>query len=123
MYGIVDSLISMMISLKSLIGPAISKPGSDTANWIYAGDDQKIFHLLKKKFPNSKGSLLTQIEKENLHWEVIFFDSKSIKFGEIVDEMHHSNIYPLRKRIIAQDHSFYLGSDSSNERGEVVQLH
>ena len=122
LYGIVDSLISMMISLKSLIGPAISKPGSDTANWIYAGDDQKIFHLLKKKFPNSKGSLLTQIEKENLHWEVIFFDSKSIKFGEIVDEMHHSNFYPLRKRIIAQDHSFYLGSDSSNERGEVVQL-
>ena len=122
LYGIVDSLISVMISLKSFIGQPTSKPVSDRANWIYAGDDPKLFDLLKKKFPDSRGSQLTQIEKDKVDQEIVFFDSKTTKFAEIVKEMHKPYLSSLKKRIVAQDHSFYLGSDSSNERGEVVPL-
>ena len=122
LYGIVDSLISVMISLKSLIGQPTPKSVSDASNWIYAGDDPKLFNLLKKKFPDSRGSQLTQIEKDKVDQEIVFFDSKTTKFADIINEMHKPYLSSLKKRIVAQDHSFYLGSDSSNERGEVVQL-
>lgn len=122
LYGIVDGLIGMMISIKSMVRPAASQAVLETTNWIYAGDDNELFDLLKKNLPNSKGTLMSQIEEDNGHQEIIFFDSKSLKYGEIVKEMSQPYLDALRKRIIAQDHSFYLGSDSSNKRGEVVQL-
>jgi len=122
LYGIVDGLISMMISVKSMIGSKESKTVQVMTNWIYAGNDKAIFDALKKKFPGTQGCLMTQIEEGNIIQEIIFFDSNSQKYGQIIQEMHQPEFHELRKRIIAQDYSFYLGSDTSNERGEVVPL-
>ena len=122
LYGIVDGLISMMISVKSMIGLKETKTVPVMTNWIYAGNDKAIFDLLQKKFPGTQGCLMTQVEGHTINQEIIFFDSNSQKYGQIIHEMNQPELRELRKRIIAQDRSFYLGSDTSNERGEVVPL-
>lgn len=122
LYGIVDGLISMMISVKSMIRLNEMKTIPVLTNWLYAGSDESVFDLLKKKFPGTQGYLSTQVGERDIHEEFIFFDSKSLKYGQIIHEMHQPGLAQIRKRIIAQDGSFYLGSDTSNERGEVVPL-
>ena len=122
LYGIVQGLISMMISLKSMIRPKETKTFSVITNWVYAGNDESVFDSLKKKFSDTQGFLMTEVEEHHINQEIIFFDSNSQKYGEIIHEMQQPGLAETRKRIIAQDGSFYLGSDSSNERGEVVPL-
>lgn len=122
LYGIVDGLISTMISVKSMIGSKETKIVPVITNWIYAGSDDAIFDLLKKKYPDTQGCIMDQVDVSNVNQEIIFFDSNSLEYSQIVQEMHQPVLHKLRKRIIAQDHSFYLGSDTSNERGDVVRL-
>ena len=122
LYGIVDGLISMMISLKSMTAQEVSKEIPSASEWIYMGNDSSLFELLKKQIPNSKGYSKTEIEELSTNQEIIFFDSKSLQYAEIIHEMSKPALRKFRKRIIAQDRSFYLGSDTSNDRGEVVHL-
>ena len=53
---------------------------------------------------------------------MIFFDSGFSSYKEIIEGFSNPLIQNVKKRIVYADHSFYLGSDTSDDRGEVVQL-
>ncbi len=122
LYGIVDGLISMMISVKSLAGSNVPKTTPKASDWIYMGNDNALYDQLKKRFSGSKSYSITRVKEGYTSHEIIFFDSKSLKYSQIIREISKPEIDALKKRVISQDHSFYLGSDTSNERGEVVLL-
>lgn len=122
LYGIVDGLIRLLISYKSMAG--IKKPEIRVPEfgWVYLGEDDLMLDRLKALYPDTLNYSMEQLDVELDTARSIFFDSKTLKFSEIIDKVSMSSLRDSRKRIIAQDHSFYLGSDSSNERGEIVEL-
>ncbi len=122
LYGVVDGLVSMMISVKSLTGVKQSKTLVNESDWVYFGKDDSLFNRLKELLPNAEVYSMNGLEANLSDDSIVFFDSKSLKFSQIIDKISKPDFRNFRKRIIAQDHSFYLGSDSSNERGEVIQL-
>ena len=122
LYGIVDQLIRFMISVKSIAGAKVSKIKIPNSNGVYLGEDKLMLDRLKVMYPNCLSHSLQQLDTESYTAKIIFFDSKYLKFSQIIDKMSMSSLSDSRKRIISQDHSFYLGSDSSNEKGEIVNL-
>ncbi len=122
LYMSIDALINTIISIKSISAPGRSKPQAKFATWAYIGDDEQFFKRLKLKLPSSKGLNSRVIEEEIKDVEMIFYDSKFFAFHDIIKSISNPLLEKVKKRIIYRDHSFYLGSDTSDERGEVVDL-
>ena len=122
LYISIDALINAIISIKSISAPPSSKPQAKCATWAYIGEDEQFFKLLKLKLPSSKGLNLKTVEDEIEDVDMVFFDSSFFTYDEIIGLISKPLIEKVRKRIIYRDHSFYLGSDASDERGEVVKL-
>ncbi len=122
LYGIVDGLIRLMISVKSIAGIKKPKIRVPESAWVYLGEDKLMLDRLKALHPDSLCYSMQHLDIDLDTARTIFFDSKSLKFSQIIDKISMSSLRDSRKRIISQDHRFYLGSDTSNERGEVVEL-
>ncbi len=122
LYMLIDALINAIISIKSISAPGASKAKEKFDSWVYLGDDDQFFEKLKLRFDASKGFKRRAIEDEIKEVEIIFFDSSFISYQDIIKSISNPLIQKVKKRIICRDHSFYLGSDASDERGEVVDL-
>ncbi|MEL4455899.1 glycosyltransferase family 2 protein [Lutimonas vermicola] len=122
LYGLIEVLVSMIITVKSVrVSPDKGDPVMfDT--WIYFGNDKQVFEKLKNKYPFSNGLYEQPAGKEFLQPELAFFDSKNLSYTKIIERISDPNFSGVKKRIISADQSFYLGSDASDERGEVVIL-
>ncbi len=121
-YGLIDVLINIMIAVKSV---AISSDASTLVKfdkWVYIGNDDLLFEKIKLRYPISNGFQKETTGKGIQEYEFAFFDSNSLTFNEIIQGISDPIFNRIKKRIISSDQTFYLGSDASNERGEVVIL-
>ncbi len=122
LYVLIDVLINTIIALKSISVPLSPKIHAKFDTWAYIGDDVQFFNSFKLKSPASKAYNLRAISDEIEGVDLIFFDASFCTFKEIIEAISNPLLKNVRKRIICRDHSFYLGSDASDERGEVVNL-
>ena len=102
--------------------PRPTKAQSRLDNWVYIGDDNDFLSHLKLQFPSSNGIRLKFISNEIKDKDMVFFDSVFCSYKEIVEAFSNPLIQDVKKRIVYADQSFYLGSDTSDDRGEVVQI-
>ena len=121
-YRIVDGLIKGMISINSLNGTLIRSEKLQIVDWLYVGDDKLLLEGLKTLFTNSKNYDICQFDDEIPSCQIVFLDSKAGTYSQIIEIISKTELRQVKKRILSQDHKFYLGSDSSNHRGEVVQI-
>jgi len=122
LYMLIDALINTIISVKSISAPVSSKAHAKVTTWVYMGENEDFFEELKLKLPSSKGLILKAISDEIKEGELVFFDSSCFTFTDIIQAISNPLLEKVKKRIIYLDHSFYLGSDASDERGEVVTM-
>ncbi len=122
LYILIDALINTIISLKSISAPGSSKAQLKLDTWVYLGENEQFFEQLKLKLPSSKGVIFKAISDEIKDGDIVFFDSNFSTFHDIIEAISNPLIEKAKKRIIYRDHSFYLGSDASDEKGEVVTL-
>ena len=122
LYYLVDFFINTMISLKSVSISDGSKRSTQFNTYGYLGDDEEFLEKMKIKFPSSKVERYIEISDQLKNVEIVFFDSSFMPYKDIIEAIDNPLLEKVKKRIIYHDHSFYLGSDSSDERGEVVQL-
>ena len=121
-YRAIDWLISGLIKMKSVAKATDEQVPLTFHSWVCLGHDEKVFNRIKIKFPRASGRLLSSLDDRISESEVVFFDMGSLSCGEIIEGMSHPALAEVKKRIISEDHSFYLGSDVSFERGEVMAL-
>ena len=122
LYGVIDALVKIIIAAKSVgISTAEIKPVK-FGKWIYYGTDKQLMEKIKMKYPFSHGLEGKTATKEIQEFELAFFDSNSLTYHEIIQGICDPNLKGVKKRIISSDQTFYLGSDASDERGEVVNL-
>lgn len=122
LYVFIDILIKAIISLKSISVPRSSKNQTNFDSWAYIGGDLRIYNKLKLALSSPKEFIREKVSNDISNVEIIFFDSNFLTFKEIIEMFSDPLLKNVKKRIIFHDHSFYLGSDNSNERGEVVQI-
>ena len=102
--------------------PFKSKDSGEVNTWAYLGEDLSVFNALKTKFAGSEALHVLSVTDKIKDVDIVFFDSADCGFKEILDGITNPLLQRGRKRIISRDRSFYLGSDTSQERGEVVVL-
>ena len=91
-------------------------------NYVLFSDNiqlqQKLEDVLKQTIEIKK---LTQSFSQNEATEIIF-DNNKYRFSEIISAMLHCRNKNISFKIIPQNTDFMIGSDSSNDRGEVVVI-
>lgn len=122
LYVFIDLIINIIISLKSISEPSQSKDQTSIGNWGYVGNDQDLFSRLDLHLPSSNGVQFTSVSEELKDRDMVFLDGNFCSYKDIVETFSKPSIQQVKKRIVYFDHSFYLGSDTSDNRGEVVQL-
>lgn len=118
--ALMDLMVAGMIFIRS---NAIHRPehGMDTCKtWIYAGNNESIFYQLKKRFPDMAGSMIDEPSERGLETDMLFFDSNVLSYKQIITCFALQKDLVPRKRIISEDGTYYLGSDTAYDRGEVV---
>jgi len=122
LYRVIEVLISMIIRFKSMtVSPSFRSPVTfDCCACL--GNDDTMSRCIHQKYPDAEILSVQRIDEEISKAEIVFFDSSSLSYKAIIDAMGHSFLLGKKKRIISRDRQFYLGSDASNERGEVVMF-
>ncbi len=120
--GLMDSMIEAMVLINSRSRNNTEKPKNKCVNWIYLGDNELTYNKLQDKLPGASGSMVHEISNKTMEVDMLFFDSAYLSFTEIIIRLAQQKDLSFAKRIISEDGSFYIGSDTSDGRGEVVLL-
>lgn len=118
--GIMDRMVDAMVLFNSRSLKNTEKPENMCDNWVYIGDNDKIYSKLQMKFPDASGSMIHEVSKVTMEVDMLFFDSSYLSFTEIISCLAQQKDLNFAKRIVSEDGSFYAGSDTSDGRGEVV---
>jgi len=120
-YFIIDLLIHALIRIKSFTKSSATSTNAEVSSWIYIGENENLFQLLKAKFPDTKCIKIKKIDSIKKPCDMIFFDSQYLGFSKIIKAISSPELDQSKIRIISKDGSFILGSDSSDERGVVIK--
>lgn len=122
LHGLVDVLIKGIISVKSIFTPLNSKVNLTYNSIGYLGSDTNTYNKLKLLFPSCDTVNIKGIANTTPSVEIIFIDSQYYSYKEIIAIFSNPLFKDIRKRIIDHDSSYYLGSDTSEGRGDVGVL-
>ena len=116
--------IKILTIFKSII---IFKEKNESDNRIksrilFIGDNQEIFHRIKQKSQAKKAEISTKIPLNIADFDVVIFDSAFMAYKEIIKYFQDEKLQNICKRIIPKYTNFYIGSDTSTGRGEVVKF-
>jgi len=115
--GVVQTAIrlrSLQAGNKGVPEKRLPDPGTPA---IYLGDRGEVYTSLKQKLGgglNGKASNLNEVSGTQA--KKVFLDSSSLSFAEIIQAIELLPV-SISKRIVSGKGDFYLGSDSSNDRG------
>ena len=99
-----------------------SKQKNKPDNYILISDNQKLQDKLEKQFKKRvKLEPLSQSFSQNKTLEVIF-DNNFIDFKNIIHILETNKNKKITFKILPQFSDFIIGSNSSNDRGEVIQV-
>lgn len=122
LYSLIQGSISAMISIKSLRGNKGVKPTVGIDSWAYVGSNNQLFERLQLKFPADRILIARKASKDLKDYDTIFLDSSFLTYKELIDVFSLTFLTETKKRIVSRDATFYLGSDHSDERGEVIRI-
>ena len=115
-----DLLVDGLIFIKSnSVHTQEYRLGQGTT-WIYIGKDELTYQRLKKRYPTMAGTMMSEASERALETDLLFLDSKELSFKHMITCFSQQRDVASRKRIISEDGTYYLGSDTSYDRGEVV---
>ncbi len=84
---------------------------------LYFGERESVYQALKKRFGAQFVQKTSNLEQPlSTRADSIFFDSSSLSFATIIEAID-SLPDSIAKRIVSRKGDFYLGSDSSTNRG------
>ncbi len=89
---------------------------------LFIGDNQEIFNKIKHKLQTEKAQISNSIPLNIADFDTIIFDSVFMPYKEIIKKFQLLELENISKRIIPKHTNFYIGSDSSTSRGEVVKF-
>ena len=115
-----NSVVNTAIRVKSNSNGMPQKQENKISKWTYIGGNEMIYHKLQSMFPEATGSMLSSILEQPIVADKLFMDSSDLSFSQIISCIDRQNKMGSLNRIIDEDGIFYLGSDTSQNRGEVV---
>lgn len=121
-YIILYAGVKMLILFKSIFSSIDIKEIKKGGNIIYVGKDKEIYKKLVLQIKPTISKITDQIEDINGDYETIFFDNTFISNKEIIKLIQEVQLKNISKRIIPRNTNFYIGSDSSANRGEAIQF-
>ena len=89
---------------------------------IYIGDDFHTYDNIKRHLQTEISEFCSTPPATIENYELIILDSACLSFSEIIKYFEELKSIKIRKRIIPKNTNFIIGSDSSGDRGEVVQI-
>ncbi len=116
--GLMDRMVGAMILINSRSLKNTGRPENNCVNWAYLGDNEIVYNKLLNKLPGASGSMVHEISKKTMEVDMLFFDSAYLTYTEIIIGLAQQKGLSFAKRIISEDGSFYLGSDTSDRKGE-----
>jgi hypothetical protein len=114
--------VKMLILFKSIFSSIDIKEIKKGGNIIYVGKDREIYKKLVLQIKPTISKITDQIEDINGDYETVFFDNTFISNKEIIKLIQEVQLKNISKRIIPRNTNFYIGSDSSANRGEAIQF-
>jgi GT2 family glycosyltransferase len=121
-YIILYAGVKMLILFKSIFSSIDIKEIKKGGNIIYVGKDREIYKKLVLQIKPTISKITDQIEDINGDYETVFFDNTFISNKEIIKLIQEVQLKNISKRIIPRNTNFYIGSDSSANRGEAIQF-
>ena len=112
----------MLILFKSIFSSIDINEIKKGGNIIYVGKDKEIYKKLVLQIKPTISKITDQIEDINGDYETVFFDNTFISNKEIIKLIQEVQLKNISKRIIPRNTNFYIGSDSSTNRGEAIQF-
>lgn len=118
--GLMDLMIGGVVFIKSNTIPHPKHRRDTFKTWMYIGNNESIFHQLENQYPELAGSMIYEPSKKGLETGILFFDSNMLSYNQIINCFALQKDFASKKRIISIDGTYYLGSDTSYDRGEVI---
>ena len=95
---------------------------SKTKNFLFLSKDSNKYERLKQKLDPLKVERSLEMPKELSPYGKIIFDNSLFTFKEIIKNFELLKEESISLRIIPKNTFFFIGSDSSKERGEVFKF-
>ena len=89
---------------------------------IYIGNDLQIYENIRSRIQTKTTEFCTSIPTTIENYELIILDSSFLSFGEIIKTFEKLRSIKIKKRIRPENTNFFIGSDSSVSRGDVVEI-
>ncbi|MEN8124079.1 MAG: glycosyltransferase family 2 protein [Bacteroidota bacterium] len=119
-----DFLQKMMVKMLVILNTAKTKNVyADTKlkrNILIIGNRSKLYQEVLSDLKPKKIEITHELPFDISGFDTIFIDQNYVSNKEIIQIFQEEQLQNLSKRIISKDSNFYLGSDSSIDKGEVV---
>jgi len=121
-YIILYAGVKVLILFKSIFSSIDIKEIIKGGNILYVGKDKEIYKKLVLQIKPTISKITDQIEDINGDFDTVFFDNTFVSNKEIIKLIQEVQLKNISKRIIPRNTNFYIGSDSSTNRGEAIQF-
>lgn len=122
LYTPIDLLIKGIITVNSIGLPKKTEQAAEIKSFVLIGEAQECYAALENKLKPVKSKIIKTPDLYAGGYDYVFFDSKSLGYSEIIENIGRPEFFGVKKRLLSKDRSFYLGSDYSDQRGEVVEF-
>ena len=125
--GVLQDLVSKMAVKTMILSDSFKKAEKEKKNnkkklFLYLGEDQDILNKLKDLPEIEEVEMSRILPSDVSRFDCIIFDNSFLSSKEIITCFYKLRTSDIAKRIIPKNTRFYLGSDSSDSRGEVVEF-
>ncbi len=110
-----------IIIYKSLNSKEVGQKRLKTGTIIYIGENRQTLDRLRKSTQTNIFEMYKTIPDKTDFFQIIF-DADFLSVKQIIQEFQKKELESISKRIIPKKFNFYIGSDSSLGRGEVVEF-
>jgi len=114
--------VKLLILFKSVFSSKDKKEIKKISNILFVGKNQEIYKKLVLQIKPTISKITDQISDINNDYDTVYFDNNFISNKEIIKHFQEVQLKDISKRIIPRNTNFYIGSDSSINRGEAIQF-
>ena len=91
-------------------------------NFIYVGSDFESYEKVKGHLQAETSEFCSTPPVKIEDYDLIILDTTSISFSEIIKIHENLRSFKIKKRIRPESTNFIIGSDSSRNRGDILEL-
>ena len=114
--------VKSMVLLKSTSGSSKIQEKNIIQNLLIVSIDKEKIKKVERSIKPQTTEVRDKLPTDHTHFDMIVFDNAFITNKEIIENIAQLKSVNISKRIIPKNTSFLIGSDSSTDRGKVVQF-